>query len=228
LYRIFHETLLAGFPLFHPIHGLLIRLIGRLMLRRKWKVLRSNPKESRPETLFAVHDYQLLFTSFKIASWKIYPNATISHFSSYSPFLPTRSSDWFPWRKQLLEGIGLVQDLIWISYVWWHAHFLSAVVEITVCLSSKVAYQAEKFASIKCGLLPRWELTMTSLQTQQKSRKTQNIVREFRKQVGSKTVIIPLIGLGLFERLFPQRIQAFAQLLQDTRVAWQKLLWSWL
>jgi trehalose 6-phosphate synthase/phosphatase len=165
-------------------------------------------KKASPEDTIWVHDYQLLLLP-KMLREKL-PNATIAFFQ-HIPFPSYEIIRMIPWRKQLLEGI-VGADLIGFHTYDDMRHFLSAVSRITG-LSSESGYIQAENRIINVDSFPMG-IDYDKFANQAKSRKTQNIVREFRKQVEDKKLIITIDRLD-YSKGIPQRIQAFDQLLQQ-------------
>jgi trehalose 6-phosphate synthase/phosphatase len=165
-------------------------------------------KKAGPEDTIWVHDYQLLLLP-KMLREKL-PNATIAFFQ-HIPFPSYEIIRMIPWRKQLLEGM-VGADLIGFHTYDDMRHFLSAVGRITG-LSSESGYIQAENRIINVDSFPMG-IDYDKFANQAKSRKTQNIVREFRKQVEDQKLIITIDRLD-YSKGIPQRIQAFAQLLQE-------------
>ena len=165
-------------------------------------------KKAGPEDTIWVHDYQLLLLP-KMLREKL-PNATIAFFQ-HIPFPSYEIIRMIPWRKQLLEGM-VGADLIGFHTYDDMRHFLSAVGRITG-LSSESGYIQAENRIINVDSFPMG-IDYDKFANQAKSRKTQGIVREFRKQVEDQKLIITIDRLD-YSKGIPQRIQAFAQLLKE-------------
>jgi trehalose 6-phosphate synthase/phosphatase len=165
-------------------------------------------KKASPEDTIWVHDYQLLLLP-KMLREKL-PNATIAFFQ-HIPFPSYEIIRMIPWRTQLLEGM-VGADLIGFHTYDDMRHFLSAVSRITGLTSESGYIQAEN-RIINVDSFPMG-IDYDKFANQAKSRKTQNIVREFRKQVEDQKLIITIDRLD-YSKGIPQRIQAFDQLLQQ-------------
>jgi trehalose 6-phosphate synthase/phosphatase len=165
-------------------------------------------KRAGPEDTIWVHDYQLLLLP-KMLREKL-PNATIAFFQ-HIPFPSYEIIRMIPWRKQLLEGM-VGADLIGFHTYDDMRHFLSAVGRITG-LSSESGYIQAENRIINVDSFPMG-IDYDKFANQAKSRKTQGIVREFRKQVEDQKLIITIDRLD-YSKGIPQRIQAFAQLLKE-------------
>ncbi|MFT4857900.1 MAG: trehalose 6-phosphate synthase/phosphatase [Planctomycetota bacterium] len=165
-------------------------------------------KKAGPEDTIWVHDYQLLLLP-KMLREKL-PNATIAFFQ-HIPFPSYEIIRMIPWRRQLLEGM-VGADLIGFHTYDDMRHFLSAVGRITG-LSSESGYIQAENRIINVDSFPMG-IDYDKFANQAKSRKTQGIVREFRKQVEDQKLIITIDRLD-YSKGIPQRIQAFAQLLKE-------------
>ncbi len=165
-------------------------------------------KKAGPEDTIWIHDYQLLLLP-KMLREKL-PNATIAFFQ-HIPFPSYEIIRMIPWRKQLLEGI-VGADLIGFHTYDDMRHFLSAVGRITG-LSSESGYIQAENRIINVDSFPMG-IDYDKFANQAKSRKTQRIVGEFRKQVEGQKLIITIDRLD-YSKGIPQRIQAFGQLLQQ-------------
>jgi trehalose 6-phosphate synthase/phosphatase len=138
------------------------------------------------------------------------PNATIAFFQ-HIPFPSYEIIRMIPWRRQLLEGM-VGADLIGFHTYDDMRHFLSAVGRITG-LSSESGYIQAENRIINVDSFPMG-IDYDKFANQAKSKKTQSIVREFRKQVEDQKLIITIDRLD-YSKGIPQRIQAFAQLLKQ-------------
>ncbi|WP_075349296.1 bifunctional alpha,alpha-trehalose-phosphate synthase (UDP-forming)/trehalose-phosphatase [Algoriphagus marinus] len=165
-------------------------------------------KKAGPEDTIWVHDYQLLLLPQMLRE-KL-PNATIAFFQ-HIPFPSYEIIRMIPWRKQLLEGM-VGADLIGFHTYDDMRHFLSAVGRITG-LSSESGYIQAENRIINVDSFPMG-IDYDKFANQAKSRKTQSIVREFRKQVEDQKLIITIDRLD-YSKGIPQRVQAFAQLLEQ-------------
>jgi trehalose 6-phosphate synthase/phosphatase len=165
-------------------------------------------KKAGPEDTIWVHDYQLLLLP-KMLREKL-PNATIAFFQ-HIPFPSYEIIRMIPWRKQLLEGM-VGADLIGFHTYDDMRHFLSAVGRITG-LSSESGYIQAENRIINVDSFPMG-IDYDKFANQAKSRKTQSLVREFRKQVEDQKLIITIDRLD-YSKGIPQRVQAFAQLLDQ-------------
>jgi trehalose 6-phosphate synthase/phosphatase len=165
-------------------------------------------KKAGPDDTIWVHDYQLLLLPKMLR--EALPNATIAFFQ-HIPFPSYEIIRMIPWRKQLLEGM-VGADLIGFHTYDDMRHFLSAVGRITG-LSSESGYIQAENRIINVDSFPMG-IDYDKFANQAKSKKTQVIVREFRKQVEDQKLIITIDRLD-YSKGIPQRIQAFAQLLKQ-------------
>jgi len=165
-------------------------------------------KKAGPDDTIWVHDYQLLLLPKMLR--EALPNATIAFFQ-HIPFPSYEIIRMIPWRRQLLEGM-VGADLIGFHTYDDMRHFLSAVGRITG-LSSESGYIQAENRIINVDSFPMG-IDYDKFANQAKSKKTQSIVREFRKQVEDQKLIITIDRLD-YSKGIPQRIQAFAQLLKQ-------------
>jgi len=202
-----NETLWPAFHYFtqymvyNPVHW-------EAYVRVNEKFCEAILKKAGPEDTIWVHDYQLLLLP-KMLREKL-PNATIAFFQ-HIPFPSYEIIRMIPWREQLLEGM-VGADLIGFHTYDDMRHFLSAVGRITG-LSSESGYLQAENRIINVDSFPMG-IDYDKFANQAKSRKTQGIVREFRKQVEDQKLIITIDRLD-YSKGIPQRIQAFAQLLKE-------------
>lgn len=165
-------------------------------------------KRADPDDTIWVHDYQLLLLPQMLR--EVLPNATIAFFQ-HIPFPSYEILRMIPWRKQLLEGV-CGADLIGFHTYDDMRHFLSAVNRITG-LSNESGYLQAENRIINVDSFPMG-IDYDKFAKQAKSRKTQNIVKEFRQQVSDQKLIITIDRLD-YSKGIPQRLQAFNQLLKD-------------
>jgi trehalose 6-phosphate synthase/phosphatase len=165
-------------------------------------------KKAGPDDTIWVHDYQLLLLPKMLR--EVLPNATIAFFQ-HIPFPSYEIIRMIPWRKQLLEGM-VGADLIGFHTYDDMRHFLSAVGRITG-LSSESGYIQAENRIINVDSFPMG-IDYDKFANQAKSKKTQNIVKDFTKQVEGQKLIITIDRLD-YSKGIPQRIQAFDQLLQQ-------------
>jgi len=165
-------------------------------------------KKAGPEDTIWVHDYQLLLLPQMLR--EALPNATIAFFQ-HIPFPSYEIIRMIPWRKELLEGITGA-DLIGFHTYDDMRHFLSAVGRITG-LSNESGYIQAENRIINVDSFPMG-IDYDKFAKQAKSRKTQNIVKNFRKQVGGQKLLLTIDRLD-YSKGIPQRIQVFAQLLEQ-------------
>lgn len=165
-------------------------------------------KKAGPEDTIWVHDYQLLLLPQMLRE-KL-PNATIAFFQ-HIPFPSYEIIRMIPWRKQLLEGM-VGADLIGFHTYDDMRHFLSAVGRITG-LSSESGYIQAENRIINVDSFPMG-IDYDKFAKQAKSRKTQNLVKVFRKQIGDQKMLLTIDRLD-YSKGIPQRIQVFNQLLQQ-------------
>lgn len=165
-------------------------------------------KKADADDTIWVHDYQLLLLPQMLR--EVLPNATIAFFQ-HIPFPSYEIIRMIPWRKQLLEGV-CGADLIGFHTYDDMRHFLSAVGRITG-LSSESGYIQAENRIINVDSFPMG-IDYDKFAKQAKSRKTQRIVQDFRKQVGDQKLIITIDRLD-YSKGIPQRLHAFTKLLQD-------------
>lgn len=165
-------------------------------------------KKAGPEDTIWVHDYQLLLLP-KMLREKL-PNATIAFFQ-HIPFPSYEIMRMIPWRKQLLEGM-VGADLIGFHTYDDMRHFLSAVGRLTG-LSSESGYIQAENRIINVDSFPMG-IDYDKYAKQAKTKKTQNIVKDFTKQIEGQKLILTIDRLD-YSKGIPQRIQAFDQLLQQ-------------
>lgn len=165
-------------------------------------------KKAGPDDTIWVHDYQLLLLPQMLR--EALPNATIAFFQ-HIPFPSYEIIRMIPWRKQLLEGI-CGADLIGFHTYDDMRHFLSAVGRITG-LSNESGYIQAENRIINVDSFPMG-IDYDKFAKQAKSRKTQNIVKEFRKQVGDQKMLLTIDRLD-YSKGIPQRIEVFDQLLKQ-------------
>lgn len=118
-----------------------------------------------------------------------------------------------PWRKELLEGV-IGADLIGFHTFDDVRHFLSAVDRITGFYSESGYIQSEN-RIINVDSFPMG-IDYDKFANQAISKRTQNIVKKFRKQVGDQKLIITIDRLD-YSKGIPKRIQAFHQLLKEKK-----------
>ncbi|KPQ13885.1 MAG: bifunctional trehalose-6-phosphate synthase / trehalose 6-phosphatase OtsA [Algoriphagus marincola HL-49] len=165
-------------------------------------------KKADADDTIWVHDYQLLLLPQMLR--EVLPNATIAFFQ-HIPFPSYEIIRMIPWRQQLLEGV-CGADLIGFHTYDDMRHFLSAVGRITG-LSSESGYIQAENRIINVDSFPMG-IDYDKFAKQAKSRKTQRIVQDFRKQVGDQKLIITIDRLD-YSKGIPQRLHAFTKLLQD-------------
>ncbi|MDF2156771.1 bifunctional alpha,alpha-trehalose-phosphate synthase (UDP-forming)/trehalose-phosphatase [Algoriphagus sp. CAU 1675] len=165
-------------------------------------------KKADPDDTIWVHDYQLLLLPQMLR--EVLPNATIAFFQ-HIPFPSYEIIRMIPWRKELLEGV-CGADLIGFHTYDDMRHFLSAVSRITG-LSSESGYIQAENRIINVDSFPMG-IDYDKFAKQAKSKKTQNIVRDFRNQVGDQKLILTIDRLD-YSKGIPQRLHAFNQLLLD-------------
>ncbi|WP_338220735.1 bifunctional alpha,alpha-trehalose-phosphate synthase (UDP-forming)/trehalose-phosphatase [Algoriphagus sp. oki45] len=165
-------------------------------------------KKADPDDTIWVHDYQLLLLPQMLR--EALPNATIAFFQ-HIPFPSYEIMRMIPWRKELLEGV-CGADLIGFHTYDDMRHFLSAVGRITG-LSSESGYIQAENRIINVDSFPMG-IDYGKFVKQAKSKKTQNIVKNFRNQVGDQKLILTIDRLD-YSKGIPQRIHAFHDLLKD-------------
>lgn len=165
-------------------------------------------KKAGPEDTIWVHDYQLLLLP-KMLREKL-PNATIAFFQ-HIPFPSYEIIRMIPWRKQLLEGM-VGADLIGFHTYDDMRHFLSAVGRITG-LSNESGYIQAENRIINVDSFPMG-IDYDKFAKQAKNRKTQNLVKDFRKQVGNQKMLLTIDRLD-YSKGIPERIKVFNQLLKQ-------------
>ncbi|HCD89653.1 MAG TPA: bifunctional alpha,alpha-trehalose-phosphate synthase (UDP-forming)/trehalose-phosphatase, partial [Algoriphagus sp.] len=165
-------------------------------------------KKADPDDTIWVHDYQLLLLPKMLR--EVLPNATIAFFQ-HIPFPSYEIIRMIPWRRELLEGV-CGADLIGFHTYDDMRHFLSAVGRITGMSSESGYIQAEN-RIINVDSFPMG-IDYDKFAKQAKSKKTQNIVKEFRKQVADQKLIITIDRLD-YSKGIPQRLEAFNKLLKD-------------
>ncbi|MCS5491349.1 bifunctional alpha,alpha-trehalose-phosphate synthase (UDP-forming)/trehalose-phosphatase [Algoriphagus limi] len=165
-------------------------------------------KKADPDDTIWVHDYQLLLLPQMLR--EVLPDATIAFFQ-HIPFPSYEIIRMIPWRKQLLEGV-CGADLIGFHTYDDMRHFLSAVGRITG-LSSESGYIQAENRIINVDSFPMG-IDYDKFAKQARSKKTQNIVREFRNQVVDQKLILTIDRLD-YSKGIPQRLHAFNQLLAE-------------
>ncbi len=165
-------------------------------------------KKADPDDTIWVHDYQLMLLPQMLR--EILPDATIAFFQ-HIPFPSYEIIRMIPWRKEILEGV-CGADLIGFHTYDDMRHFLSAVSRITGMSGESGYIQAEN-RIINVDSFPMG-IDYNKFAKQAKSRKTQNIVKDFRTKVGEQKLIITIDRLD-YSKGIPQRIHVFDQLLKQ-------------
>ncbi|MBN3583879.1 bifunctional alpha,alpha-trehalose-phosphate synthase (UDP-forming)/trehalose-phosphatase [Algoriphagus aestuarii] len=165
-------------------------------------------KKADPDDTIWVHDYQLMLLPLMLR--EILPDATIAFFQ-HIPFPSYEIIRMIPWRKELLQGV-CGADLIGFHTYDDMRHFLSAVSRITGMSGESGYIQAEN-RIINVDSFPMG-IDYNKFAKQAKSRKTQNIVKDFRAKVGEQKLIITIDRLD-YSKGIPQRIHVFDQLLKQ-------------
>ncbi|WP_296699667.1 bifunctional alpha,alpha-trehalose-phosphate synthase (UDP-forming)/trehalose-phosphatase [Algoriphagus sp.] len=165
-------------------------------------------KKADPDDTIWVHDYQLMLLPQMLR--EILPDATIAFFQ-HIPFPSYEIIRMIPWRKQILEGV-CGADLIGFHTYDDMRHFLSAVGRITGMSGESGYIQAEN-RIINVDSFPMG-IDYNKFAKQAKSRKTQNIVKDFRAKVGDQKLLLTIDRLD-YSKGIPQRIQVFDQLLKQ-------------
>ncbi|SIO24227.1 bifunctional alpha,alpha-trehalose-phosphate synthase (UDP-forming)/trehalose-phosphatase [Algoriphagus halophilus] len=165
-------------------------------------------KKADPDDTIWVHDYQLMLLPQMLR--EILPDATIAFFQ-HIPFPSYEIIRMIPWRRELLEGV-CGADLIGFHTYDDMRHFLSAVGRITGMSGESGYIQAEN-RIINVDSFPMG-IDYHKFAKQAKSRKTQNIVKDFREKVGDQTLLLTIDRLD-YSKGIPQRIHVFDQLLKQ-------------
>ncbi|GAA0880503.1 bifunctional alpha,alpha-trehalose-phosphate synthase (UDP-forming)/trehalose-phosphatase [Algoriphagus jejuensis] len=165
-------------------------------------------KKAEPDDTIWVHDYQLMLLPKMLR--EALPDATIGFFQ-HIPFPSYEILRMIPWRKEILEGV-CGADLIGFHTYDDMRHFLSAVGRITG-LSSESGYIQAENRIINVDSFPMG-IDYGKFEKQAKSKKTQNLVAEYRKQLGDHKLILTIDRLD-YSKGIPQRLHAFHQLLLD-------------
>ncbi|MEN2283772.1 bifunctional alpha,alpha-trehalose-phosphate synthase (UDP-forming)/trehalose-phosphatase [Algoriphagus sp. SE2] len=165
-------------------------------------------KKADPDDTIWVHDYQLMLLPQMLR--EILPDATIAFFQ-HIPFPSYEIIRMIPWRKQILEGV-CGADLIGFHTYDDMRHFLSAVGRITGMSGESGYIQAEN-RIINVDSFPMG-IDYNKFAKQAKSRKTLNIVKDFRAKVGDQKLLLTIDRLD-YSKGIPQRIQVFDQLLKQ-------------
>ncbi|WP_194972808.1 bifunctional alpha,alpha-trehalose-phosphate synthase (UDP-forming)/trehalose-phosphatase [Aquiflexum lacus] len=165
-------------------------------------------KKAAPDDTIWVHDYQLLLLPKMLR--EALPNATIAFFQ-HIPFPSYEIIRMIPWRKELLEGV-CGSDLIGFHTYDDMRHFLSAVGRITGMSSESGYIQAEN-RIINVDSFPMG-IDYGKFEKQAKSKKTQNIVKNFKTQVGDVKLILTIDRLD-YSKGIPQRLHVFYELLKS-------------
>jgi trehalose 6-phosphate synthase/phosphatase len=164
-------------------------------------------KASLDDTIW-IHDYQLILLPQMLR--EALPDATIGFFQ-HIPFPSYEIIRMIPWRKELLLGV-CGADLIGFHTYEDMRHFLSAVSRITG-LSSESGYIQTENRLINVDSFPMG-IDYGKFEKQAKSKKTQKLVQEYRKQLGDHKLILTTDRLD-YSKGIPQRIHAFHQLLSE-------------
>lgn len=165
-------------------------------------------KKADPDDTIWVHDYQLMLLPQMLR--EILPDATIAFFQ-HIPFPSYEIIRMIPWRKQILEGV-CGADLIGFHTYDDMRHFLSAVGRITGMSGESGYIQAEN-RIINVDSFPMG-IDYNKFAKQAKSRRTQNIVKDFKAKVGDQKLLLTIDRLD-YSKGIPQRIQVFDQLLKQ-------------
>ncbi len=165
-------------------------------------------EKAEPNDTIWVHDYQLLLLPQMLR--EALPYATIAFFQ-HIPFPSYEIVRMIPWRKELLEGI-CGADLIGFHTYDDMRHFLSAVGRITG-RSNESGYIQTESRIINVDAFSMG-IDYDKFAKQAKSKKTINIVKKFRQQVGDQKLLLSIDRLD-YSKGIPQRILQFADLLKQ-------------
>lgn len=165
-------------------------------------------EKADPNDTIWVHDYQLLLLPQMLR--EALPFATIAFFQ-HIPFPSYEIVRMIPWRKELLEGM-CGADLIGFHTYDDMRHFLSAVGRITG-RSNESGYIQTESRIINVDAFSMG-IDYEKFANQAKSKKTINIVKKFRKQVGEQKLLLSIDRLD-YSKGIPQRILQFADLLKQ-------------
>lgn len=165
-------------------------------------------KRAQPDDTIWVHDYQLLLLPKMLRD--ALPDATIGFFQ-HIPFPSYEIIRMIPWRKEILEGM-CGADLIGFHTYDDMRHFMSAVSRIIGLSSESGTIQAEN-RIINVDSFPMG-IDYGKFEDQAKSKRTQNLVKEYRGQVGDQKLIITIDRLD-YSKGIPQRLHAFQDLLTE-------------
>ena len=164
-------------------------------------------KKAQPDDTIWVHDYQLLLLPKMLRD--ALPDATIGFFQ-HIPFPSYEIIRMIPWRSEILEGM-CGADLVGFHTYDDMRHFLSAVGRIIGLSSESGNIQAEN-RIINVDSFPMG-IDYAKFEKQAKSKKTQSLVKEYRKQLGDQKLIITIDRLD-YSKGIPQRLHAFQELLE--------------
>ncbi len=162
----------------------------------------------QPGDTIWIHDYQLMLLPKLLRD--ALPDATIGFFQ-HIPFPSYEIIRMIPWRKEILEGV-CGADLIGFHTYDDMRHFLSAVSRIIGLSSESGTIQAEN-RIINVDSFPMG-IDYRKFENQAKGKKTQNLVKEYRKQLGGQKLIITIDRLD-YSKGIPQRLHAFQELLAE-------------
>lgn len=163
-------------------------------------------KRAQPDDTIWVHDYQLLLLPKMLRD--ALPDATIGFFQ-HIPFPSYEIIRMIPWREEILEGM-CGADLIGFHTYDDMRHFLSAVSRIIGLSSESGTIQAEN-RIINVDSFPMG-IDYRKFEKQANRKKTINLVKEYRRQVGDQKLIITIDRLD-YSKGIPQRLHAFQELL---------------